>query len=111
MLLKLSKVLKNCSDYFTHSGCSWVRRRGWTWWPRHERSCQIVISNIKEKYQKDLKAKTTFSLTFEFPVADCLHLRALVREEHSDLEKRRDQTCFMDIRIVLNKRRDVYNGY
>ena len=62
-------------------------------------------------HQKNVKAKTTFSLTFEFPVADCLHLRALVREEHSDLEKRRYQTCFMDIRIVLNKRRDVYNGY
>ena len=37
-----------------------------------------MISSIKEKHQKNIKAKTTFSLTFEFPVADCLHLRALV---------------------------------
>ena len=29
-------------------------------------------------HYKNVKAKTTFSLTFEFPVADCLHLRALV---------------------------------
>ena len=68
---------------------------------RHERSCQIVMSNVKESqiminnnktnndlqyqskkqdflHQKNVKAKTTFSLTFEFPVADCFHLGALV---------------------------------
>ena len=52
---------------------------------------QIMINNNKTNndlqyqskkqdflHQKNVKAKTTFSLTFEFPVADCFHLGALV---------------------------------